>query len=55
MSSTATSRTVFVLGSSTAGNQEVAVVESGDTYDMDYAAISTYEAAAAEFPYNTNI
>jgi hypothetical protein len=52
---TATARTVFVLGTEVAGNREVLIVESGDTYDLDPATISTYEAATAEFPYGTNI
>jgi hypothetical protein len=52
MSSLATAQTIFVLGTPAEGNQEVRVVESGDTYDLDYATISTYEDAYAEFPYS---
>ncbi len=48
---TSTSRTVFILGTETDGNREVKVVESGDTYDMDYAAISTYDDIDGRFPY----
>jgi hypothetical protein len=51
MSYTATSRTVFVLGKELAGNREVRVVESGDTYDIDPAAITTYDDQYARFPY----
>jgi len=51
MSATATARQVHVLGRELDENREVIVVESGDTYDLDYDTISTYSASDAAFPY----
>jgi hypothetical protein len=48
---TASGRTVFVLGLDVQGNRQAVVVESGDTYDIDPAAIVTYSSANAQFPY----
>lgn len=48
---TASGRTVFVLGRVLDGNREVVIVEDGDTYDLDYAAVSTYTDQEARFPY----
>jgi hypothetical protein len=52
MANTAVGRTVFVLGSETAGNRDVVIVESGDEYDLDPAAIVTYSNEKAQFPYS---
>jgi hypothetical protein len=49
--STASGRTVFVLGSDVEGNREVLVVEDGDTYYVDADTASTYAAQDARFPY----
>lgn len=46
---TASGRTVFVIGKAAEGNREMLVVESGDTYDLAYAAITTYNHADATF------
>lgn len=46
---TATTRTVFVIGKAAEGNREMLIVESGDTYSLTYAAISTYNHADATF------
>lgn len=51
MSATATSRTVFVLGNHVEGNRDIRIVESGETYDLDYDAITTYEDVEARIPY----
>lgn len=51
MSATATARQVHVLGREVDGNREAVIVESGDTYDMDYNTITTYEDTDAAFPY----
>lgn len=48
---TATSRTVIVLGNHVEGNRDIRVYESGETYDLDYAAITTYEDVEAQIPY----
>lgn len=48
---TASGRTVIVLGNHVEGNRDIRVYEDGDTYDLDYAAISTYESAEAQIPY----
>ena len=49
--STATQRIVLVLGSEDENNRHAVVVESGETYDIDYAAVVDYDHATAEFPY----
>jgi len=49
---TASGRTVFVLGQEVDGNREVAVVESGDEYAMDFATVATYSDGDATFPYS---
>jgi hypothetical protein len=48
---TASGRTVFVLGKELQGNRQVIIVESGDTYTLDPAAIETYSDDTAMFPY----
>ena len=49
--SEATQRIVLVLGSEDEGNRHAVVVESGETYDIDYATVVEYDDATAEFPY----
>lgn len=51
MVETVSGRTVFVLGAAITGNQEVLVLENGDTYEIDPDTISSYTAQEARFPY----
>lgn len=51
MSNTADGRTVFVLGKELHGNRQVVVVEDGEEYDLDPAAIADYTDEDAQFPY----
>lgn len=48
---TATSRSVFVLGNHVEGNRDIRIVESGETYDIDWAALTTYDDVEARIPY----
>lgn len=48
---TASGRTVFVLGKDVRGNRQAIVVESGQTYDLDPAAIVAYTSGLTQFPY----
>lgn len=50
--STASGRTVFVLGREVDGNREVVVVEDGEEYTLDASAIVDYSDDTAEFPYS---
>lgn len=49
---TASSRSVFVLGTEAAENREIVIVESGDQYDLDAATITAYTVATTSFPYS---
>ena len=49
--STASAREFFVLGKENSGNRELVVVESGDTYSMDYSTVVAYTDQTAQFPY----
>lgn len=53
---TAVGRTVFVLGKELHGNRQVVVVEDGQEYSFEYAAIqniiTAYTAQTARFPYD---
>lgn len=49
--STATARTVFVLGNAIEGNRDIVVVESGETYTLDADAIKVYTVQDARIPY----
>jgi hypothetical protein len=51
MSNTANGRTVFVVGKELHGNRQVVVVENGQEYDLDPAAIVSYTSDVAQFPY----
>lgn len=51
MSNTAVGRTVFVLGQEVKGNRQAVVVENGESYDLDPAAIVSYTSDRAQFPY----
>jgi hypothetical protein len=56
MSGTAVGRTVFVLGKQIHGNRQVVIVEDGEEYGFEYAAIeniiTAYTAQTARFPYD---
>lgn len=49
--STASGRTVFVLGKELQGNRQVVIVEDAEEYSLDAAAIETYTDAISQFPY----
>ena len=49
--STASGRTVFVLGKELDGNREAIIVEDGEEYSMDADAIVEYSDGTAQFPY----
>lgn len=51
MANTASGRTVFVLGKELQGNRQAIIVEDGEEYSIDPAAIETYTDATAAFPY----
>lgn len=51
MSNTTNQRTVFVMGKDITRNKSVVVLESGEEYDIDPAAIVSYTSVAAQFPY----
>lgn len=48
---TANARTVFVLGKEIQGNRQVLIVESGEEYTLDTAAVEVYSDDTAQFPY----
>ena len=48
---TASARSVFVLGNHVEGNRDIRIVESGDTYDLDWDTLTTYEDVEARVPY----
>lgn len=56
MGGIAVGRTVFVLGKQIHGNRQVVVVEDGQEYGFEYAAIeniiTAYTAQTARFPYD---
>lgn len=55
MGGTAVGRTVFVLGKELHGNRQVVIVEDGEEYGFEYAAIediiTPYTDQTARFPY----
>lgn len=51
MANTANGRTVFVLGKELHGNRQAVIVEDGQEYDLDPAAIVSYTSDRAQFPY----
>lgn len=51
MSSTATSREIYVIGDETSKNREEVIVESGETHDMPSSAQYGYDSALTQFPY----
>lgn len=53
MSSTASTREVYVLGKEEWGNREVRVVEAGETHDFPADAKYPYSSVRTKFPYNT--
>ena len=50
--STSPARAVFVLGKEIRGNREAVIVEAGEEYTIDVAAIVDYQNATATFPYS---
>jgi hypothetical protein len=48
---TATARTVVVLGNHVEGNRDIRIIESGEVYDLDWSAITTYSDVEARIPY----
>lgn len=52
MTSVATGREIYVIGSEERGNREMLIVEDGVSHDMPAAAEVTYASDRAEFPYS---
>lgn len=52
MSSTATSREIYVLGVEADGNREVVVIESGEVHDLPAQALYGYDNGLTKFPYS---
>jgi len=48
---TASGRTVFKLGEESRGNRTAEIVESGDSYDIDYDTVTAYTDQSVRFPY----
>ena len=49
--SIAVGRSVFKLGEESRGNRSAEVIESGDSYDMDFDTFTTYTDQSVRFPY----
>lgn len=52
MSSTASAREIYVLGSEADKNREVIVVEAGEVHDLPATALYTYASDLTKFPYS---
>ena len=51
MSSTATSREIYVIGDEASNNREAVVVETGEVHDMPATAEYGYDSEQTQFPY----
>lgn len=51
MSSTATSREIYVIGKEGENTREAVIVESGEVHDLPASAKYTYASGLTQFPY----
>lgn len=51
MSSTATGREIYVIGSELENNREAVIVENGEVHDLPASAKYTYASGLTQFPY----
>lgn len=51
MTTTATSREIYVIGSELENNREAVIIEAGETTDLPATAKYTYADGLTQFPY----